>query len=341
MVSKAISSAGLGADGVHEVDLEALQLVLLHEGEGEVAARHADAQRLRRGGAGGEGRKGGGGEDPGHFGAPSVRVKGPTWPGGGAAASPCRPGRRASAALARRRHSRQEAAHGSPARRAAVRGLRRALVRLGLIAAASAVLLVLLFRWVDPPITYLMAREWWRLGASSATGCRSRRCRPTCRCRRRRRRTRTSAATPGSISTASARRWPTTGGCAAGRRSASRWRRTSFSGRSGRGCARGWRRASPCWSSSLWPKRRIMEVYLNVAEMGEGLFGADAAARRLLGPLRRRARAGALRPADGGAARPARRARRGAAPRFIAERGAAISAGAATIRADGRAACFL
>ncbi|MFO1072290.1 MAG: monofunctional biosynthetic peptidoglycan transglycosylase [Geminicoccaceae bacterium] len=30
----------------------------------------------------------------------------------------------------------------------------------------------------------------------------------------------------------------------------------------------------------LWSKRRIMEVYLNVAEMGPGLYGAEAAARR-------------------------------------------------------------
>ena len=30
---------------------------------------------------------------------------------------------------------------------------------------------------------------------------------------------------------------------------------------------------------TLWGKRRVMEVYLNVAEWGDGLFGADAAAR--------------------------------------------------------------
>jgi monofunctional biosynthetic peptidoglycan transglycosylase len=30
---------------------------------------------------------------------------------------------------------------------------------------------------------------------------------------------------------------------------------------------------------ALWDKRRILEVYLNVVEWGEGLFGADAAAR--------------------------------------------------------------
>lgn len=29
----------------------------------------------------------------------------------------------------------------------------------------------------------------------------------------------------------------------------------------------------------LWPKRRILEVYLNIAELGPGIFGAEAAAR--------------------------------------------------------------
>ncbi|MDZ4741046.1 MAG: monofunctional biosynthetic peptidoglycan transglycosylase [Alphaproteobacteria bacterium] len=33
----------------------------------------------------------------------------------------------------------------------------------------------------------------------------------------------------------------------------------------------------------LWPKQRIMEVYLNVIEWGPGIFGADAAARRWFG----------------------------------------------------------
>ncbi len=30
---------------------------------------------------------------------------------------------------------------------------------------------------------------------------------------------------------------------------------------------------------ALWPKRRILEVYLNVIEWGDGIYGADAAAR--------------------------------------------------------------
>jgi len=32
-----------------------------------------------------------------------------------------------------------------------------------------------------------------------------------------------------------------------------------------------------------WPKRRILEVYLNVAEFGDGIYGAEAAARQFFG----------------------------------------------------------
>ena len=34
---------------------------------------------------------------------------------------------------------------------------------------------------------------------------------------------------------------------------------------------------------TLWPKRRILEVYLNVAEMGDEVFGVEAASRRFFG----------------------------------------------------------
>ena len=34
------------------------------------------------------------------------------------------------------------------------------------------------------------------------------------------------------------------------------------------------------WLELLWDKRRILEVYLNVVEWGEGVFGAEAASRR-------------------------------------------------------------
>ncbi len=90
----------------------------------------------------------------------------------------------------------------------------------------------------------------------------------------------------------------------------------------------------------LWPKRRIMEVYLNVAEMGEGVFGAEAAARHYwrtgaadLGP-QRAARLMAVLP-DPQSRSPV------SGSAFIARRGSAIQKGAATIREDGRGACFL
>ena len=34
------------------------------------------------------------------------------------------------------------------------------------------------------------------------------------------------------------------------------------------------------WLDLVWPKRRVMEVYLNIAEWGDGVFGAEAAAQR-------------------------------------------------------------
>jgi len=33
----------------------------------------------------------------------------------------------------------------------------------------------------------------------------------------------------------------------------------------------------------LWPKRRILEIYLNIAEFGPGVYGAEVAARRFFG----------------------------------------------------------
>jgi monofunctional biosynthetic peptidoglycan transglycosylase len=37
------------------------------------------------------------------------------------------------------------------------------------------------------------------------------------------------------------------------------------------------------WIDALWPKRRILEVYLNIAEWGPGVFGIEAAAKREFG----------------------------------------------------------
>lgn len=90
---------------------------------------------------------------------------------------------------------------------------------------------------------------------------------------------------------------------------------------------------------AVWSKQRILEVYLNVAEMDEGIFGAEAAARHYfgVGPEALTARQAALiaavlpNPKERSAARPSR---------FVSRRAAQIQDGAATIRADGRAGCF-
>jgi monofunctional biosynthetic peptidoglycan transglycosylase len=90
---------------------------------------------------------------------------------------------------------------------------------------------------------------------------------------------------------------------------------------------------------ALWSKRRILEVYLNVAEFGEGIFGVKAAARHYfnVGPEALTARQAALLAA----VLPDPRARSVLRPsRFVQRRARAIADGAQTILADGRAACF-
>ena len=89
----------------------------------------------------------------------------------------------------------------------------------------------------------------------------------------------------------------------------------------------------------FWSKRRILEVYLNVAEMGKGVFGAEAAARHYFGVSA--ARLSPPQAALIAAALPDPGGRNPARPSgFLRARARAILDGAATIRADGRAACF-
>ncbi len=89
----------------------------------------------------------------------------------------------------------------------------------------------------------------------------------------------------------------------------------------------------------VWTKRRIVEVYLNVAETGKGIFGVEAAAQTYFGTS-----TAALRPAQAAliaSALPDPKGRNPARPSgFLRKRAAQIAEGAATIRADGRSACF-
>ncbi|TCL01610.1 monofunctional biosynthetic peptidoglycan transglycosylase [Shimia isoporae] len=88
-----------------------------------------------------------------------------------------------------------------------------------------------------------------------------------------------------------------------------------------------------------WSKRRILEVYLNVAEFDEGVFGIEAAARHYFGvgpedlTAVQAARLAAVlpNPKARSASQPTARLRR---------RSAAIMDGAETIRGEPRDACF-
>lgn len=88
-----------------------------------------------------------------------------------------------------------------------------------------------------------------------------------------------------------------------------------------------------------WSKRRIVEVYLNIAEFDEGVFGAEAAAYRYFGVGPEDLTA--LQAAQLAAVLPSPKLRDAGNPSpFVRRRAAQIMDGAATIRADGRSDCF-
>ncbi len=89
----------------------------------------------------------------------------------------------------------------------------------------------------------------------------------------------------------------------------------------------------------VWPKRRILEVYLNLAEMGEGVFGIEAAAQHYFNrPARDLTARQAARIA---AVLPSPKKRDAAKPgKWLRARAASIEDGAAMIAVDGRSACF-
>lgn len=90
---------------------------------------------------------------------------------------------------------------------------------------------------------------------------------------------------------------------------------------------------------TFWSKRRILEVYMNVAEFDEGVFGVEAAARWYFGvpakdlTTRQAALLAAILPSP--------KTRSAIKPSsFVQKRARSISRGAATIRVDGRNSCF-
>lgn len=90
---------------------------------------------------------------------------------------------------------------------------------------------------------------------------------------------------------------------------------------------------------AFWSKRRILEVYMNIAEFDEGIFGVGAAAPWYFGvdakdlSPQQAARLAAILPSP--------KTRSAKSPSsFVKRRARSIASGAATIRADGRNACF-
>ena len=89
---------------------------------------------------------------------------------------------------------------------------------------------------------------------------------------------------------------------------------------------------------AIWTKRRIVEVYLNIAEFDAGVFGAQAAARHYFNrdaaalTLDQAARLAAVLPDPKGRVP-------GATTAYMNRRAAAIAEGARTLEGEGRAGC--
>ncbi|MFT7369811.1 MAG: monofunctional biosynthetic peptidoglycan transglycosylase [Octadecabacter sp.] len=90
---------------------------------------------------------------------------------------------------------------------------------------------------------------------------------------------------------------------------------------------------------AVWSKRRILEVYLNIAEFDEGVFGVEAAAVHYFGVTA--AELSSVQAARLAAILPSPKTRSASQPTsYIRSRATSIADGAATIQADGRAECF-
>ncbi|GAA0650789.1 monofunctional biosynthetic peptidoglycan transglycosylase [Brevundimonas lenta] len=91
---------------------------------------------------------------------------------------------------------------------------------------------------------------------------------------------------------------------------------------------------------TVWSKRRIMEVYLNVAEMGPGVYGVEAASRHWFGKSadeltpREAARLIAILPSP-------RRYKAGSPGPYVRRRASRIQAAMGTVRNEGLATCVL
>jgi monofunctional biosynthetic peptidoglycan transglycosylase len=218
----------------------------------------------------------------------------------------------------------------------------RRLLRLGLAACALAVVWAALYALVNPPVTLLMVLEWRRLGAIERDWRPLEAISPTL----------VRAAIAAEDANFCAHRGFDVAAIrqALEDRERGRFRGASTISQQTAKNAFLWPRSD--WArkgleagftvliETFWSKGRIMEVYLNVAEFGPGVFGAQAAARRWFG--RDADALTAAQAARLAAILPNPRARNPADPSaFVQRRARAIAGGAETIRAERRDSCVL
>jgi len=90
---------------------------------------------------------------------------------------------------------------------------------------------------------------------------------------------------------------------------------------------------------AVWPKRRVLEVYLNIAEFDEGVFGIEAASQHYFNVSAAELSAGQAARLAVVLPNPKQRDAANLSPN-LQRRANSIADGAATIQADGRASCF-
>jgi len=181
---------------------------------------------------------------------------------------------------------------GAPAPRRR-RWVRRAVVWLVLLPLTLSFVQVLALRWIDPPTSGVMLERWLELRAEGATVSIDYRWRDW---------QRHSPALAMAVIAAEDQQFASHQGFDADAIRAAWSRNREGSGRLRGGSTisqqvaknlflwsgRSWlRKGLETWYTvlieTLWPKQRTLEMYLNLAELGDGIYGAEAAAQRYFG----------------------------------------------------------
>ncbi len=215
----------------------------------------------------------------------------------------------------------------------------RMLRNIAIIAVTTAAALVFLFKVVNPPIGIYMASEWWRLGAVKRDWTKFENFPPYV--------SRSIVAAEDAnfclhsgfdfqqIQSALSGKGRLRGASTLSQQVSKNvflWQGRSW-------LRKGLEAGFTVLVELIWSKRRILEVYMNVAEFDEGVFGVAAAGRNYFkvapGKITRlqAARLAAIlpNPKHRSASRPSG---------LVRKRTTQIISGAETIAADGRAKCF-